>query len=234
MEDIEIELEACTPLHTLHSTLGSEILTCTGTPALECGNARANLCELAGISHTYIAKYPNIMVRKSVRTYSAIEREFQALEKKEAFQRRYYQPLSLQVREASIPAPLTYPRTRWSRSQHDASTSPPQASEQLHGDGRMSSAKHRYADQLDWADDISMLTSVDDPIRMEQLQRGIARAASAYAANRQQAAGSALGRRANRRPTSAPSRQGFTVSGGSALQVSHSHGPPWPTHRAEC
>ena len=109
MEDIEIELEACTPLHTLHSTLGSEILTCTGTPALECGNARANLCELAGISHTYIAKYPNIMVRKSVRTYSAIEREFQALEKKEAFQRKYYQPLSLQVREASIPAPLTHP-----------------------------------------------------------------------------------------------------------------------------
>ena len=35
MDDIEIELEACTPLHTLHSSLGSEILTCTGTPALE-------------------------------------------------------------------------------------------------------------------------------------------------------------------------------------------------------
>ena len=37
------------------------------------------------------------MVRKSVRTYAAIEAGFTALEKKEATLRLFYQPLSLQV-----------------------------------------------------------------------------------------------------------------------------------------
>ena len=93
----------------------------------------------------------------------------------------------------------------------------------------MSTMKHRFADQLDWADDISMLTSIDNPIHMENLKRKHARAASAYAAGleatqrrlaRQQASqGTAKSGMSGRRPTSAPARQGFGGSGSSALQV---------------
>ncbi|GAX80747.1 hypothetical protein CEUSTIGMA_g8182.t1 [Chlamydomonas eustigma] len=132
------------------------------------------------------------MVRKAVRTYSAIEKGFQALESKDAAIRAYYEPLSYQ------------------------------ASEQLLTTGRLSTSKHRYADQLDWADDITTLISIDDPVQTENLRRSRARAASAVV-NRsslnRSTAGTTKRVPSTMRPLSAPPKMSSSSGGGSALQA---------------
>jgi hypothetical protein len=73
--------------------------------------------------------------------------------------------------------------------------------------------KHRYAEHLQWSDDISTIMSVDDPILSQQLKKKYTRAASASAFSSPQSL-RGMGNIASARPSSAP--QPYA---GSALQV---------------
>ncbi len=117
-----------------------------------------------------------------------IEQGFQALEKKQDKIRTYFEPLSVQE------------------------------TNRIQSTGRLSSARHRYADTLDWADDVTTLMSADDPVRLDYLRRMHTRIASATAAS---SAGRMTQHQSkitggNRRPVSAPAG---SRSAGSALQA---------------